>query len=339
MQTFDLQGLAVTNDTLRECAWDARGDRLAVCARGAAYVFSREAPTAPVRYDVGDATARCVAFSPDGSLVAVGTDRGARAVLVFDAATAAVVSGSATVYSAEDGETFDRMADLVTDLAFSPDGGSLAVAGEGARGVLRGADGWSGGVARHDADGSSRYFFETFSLAFSPDGRAVLWSEEFGYTRVPVAALGGAAYPRDVLDDRGSSDLAGPSDLGPTRAAGCFAVSADGRRTTLAMHRASDGRAVLVRLVGRRATAVVAKGDGAKERLDAVHVDDARGALWCTRKGALYRMSADTGELTRVRPCAGIDLRRSPIVVAVSGDGAVARVYRDTIAVTRIVTR
>lgn len=339
MQTLDLRGLAVTNDTLRECTWDARGRRLAVCARGAAYVFSLDAPTAPARFDVGDATARCVAFSADGTLVAVGTDRGARAVMVFDATTAEL-RGSATVYSAEDGETFDRTPDLVTDVAFSPSGALLAVAGSGARGVLRSADGWSGAIACHDADATSHYHFETYALAFTPDERAVLWSDEFAWARVPVATLAADAHPDDMWRDRGSSMPTGPNDVGPLRPAGALALSADGRRTFLAERRSRDGRAVLTRIAGNRVTAVLAKGAAASERLDALHVDEARGALWCTRKGALYRMSADTGALTEVAGCAGVDKRRTPITVVVSGDGvAVARVYRESVTVTQIVTR
>ncbi len=339
MQSFDLSGLSVTDDTLRACAWSPRGDRLAVCARDAVYVFSREAPSSPVRFEVGGAAPRCTAFSADGALLAVGTDAGASAVVVFDAATAAP-RGSATAYDANTGDTVGRMVDLVTDVAFSPRGDALAVAGTGARAVFRAADGWGGAMALHDAGATSHDYAETTSLAFSPDGRAVLWCDESSFVRAATSALAGDAHPDDLFKDRGTSDLSGPKELGPLRPAGRASISADGRRTTLAMRRAKDGRAVLVRVVNKRVTGVVAQGDGASARLDAVHVDDQRGALWSTRKGALYRMNADTGALTAVTPCAGLDARRTPVAVVVSADGgSVARVYRSAIVATRIVAK
>jgi WD40 repeat protein len=162
-----------------------------------------EVATGKPRFKIQDgAWARCLDLSPDGTLLAVGHDRGVP--LLVDAAngTSRPIPG--------------RWDTGVSAVAFAPDGKTLAVAC-GAQKQLRFLEGRSGGeLHRLDAGGYVR------ALAFTPDGQT-LASAQDGPHRVRLWDVPGRKPLRD-LD--GPRRQAKPPFPGMTLS---VAVSPDGR--------------------------------------------------------------------------------------------------------------
>ena len=123
--------------------------------------------------DVDDSTA--LAFSPDDSLLAVGDEDGR--VFVFDVRAARQIGESRPVRS------------RIVGLEFSPDGGSLLVAGENRRIVE--IDVVGGTVGRQQ-----RTEKRIRSLDLSPDGRLVVWAGDDG----TIEVLNSRLMRQDVLE-------------------------------------------------------------------------------------------------------------------------------------------
>src|SRR5579884_2826036 len=150
-------------------AFSPKGDRIAVASSVGARLFDR-ATGRPIR-DFGHTPTLCMAFSPDGKLVAVPI----------------LMSDDVGLFSLETGQEVRRLAkhrDAITCVAFSPDGRRLASASYD-----------QAVVVSEVASGKTLYTLKghngaVWRVAFSPDGRT-LASAELGNTiRLWDAATG-----------------------------------------------------------------------------------------------------------------------------------------------------
>jgi WD40 repeat protein len=115
-----LARLPVQQDFVTSIAWSPDGQRLAIGSFGQVRVWTTAAanpwPDPKILEPINE-RANTIAFSPDGSLIAVGAGSPSQ-------------SGEITIWSTQDGSLARRFAephsDLVTGLAYSPDGQSLA---------------------------------------------------------------------------------------------------------------------------------------------------------------------------------------------------------------------
>ncbi len=185
-------------------------------ARGALLDALRSKPELVAYLRGPSGPARCVAYSPDGSIVAAGSDDGS--VVIWDTESGQPVGGP-----------FDGHEGPVTGVAFSPAGGILASSGDDGRILLRDvADRQR--VAELEDGGTC--------IAFSPDGTMLASGARDGTVtlwdvagRRPIGTLTGE--PRGVTCVAFSPD-------GSTLAAGCgltvvlWEVSSRSRAGTLA---------------------------------------------------------------------------------------------------------
>lgn len=166
-----------------------------------------------------------VTFSADGKLLAAAES--AFQVRVFDVATGAEKLGLAHP-------------DSVSDVAFSPDGASLAVGGQ------------NDTAAVYGLDGKKRYDLRARSVCFSKDGKVLFIAASGGSLSLLDAKTGKAKKTISTLPQLPWGTMAGDAKL---------LVSWSGSQPDVALWSA-EGKA-LDTLKGPRATGVAMSGDGA----------------------------------------------------------------------------